>query len=152
MSQGTRNPSNGELTNSGTLDVALSTFDTASSGSSSAFVSTPDRDYAAGLASLNDRKIVGVAGATEGTLLGQSSSGGGQDAFFSVFDIEEGAAAIRENTQFGTQGHDTAIDIEAVGDSKFLVLWSEDHTSGDGSLTYRISAFAPDGRKLSPDP
>ncbi len=39
----------------------------------------------------------------------------------------------------------------AVGDSKFLVLWQEDFTSGDGSLSYRISAFAFDGHKLSPD-
>ena len=59
---------------------------------------------------------------------------------------------INQTTQFGTPGTDTVIDVESVSSDKFLVLWSEDFSSGDGSLVYRISAFSPQGEKLSPNP
>lgn len=150
LSHGIRNPSSGDLTSSGTQDIAISTFRDSNTGSSSTFIATTANDFAVDFAILQEREVIGVTGYTEGVLNGQVALGGDRDAFFSVFDIEE-AADLRSSVQFGTPGTDEAIDIVAVGEDKFLVLWREDHTSGDGSVRYRISAFAPDGRKLSPD-
>ncbi|TNC82930.1 MAG: hypothetical protein C9356_00295 [Oleiphilus sp.] len=151
LSHGLRNPSTGSATNSGTQDVALSTFRDSNAGSSSTFIATGANDFAVDLAILDEREVIAVTGYTEGVLDGQLGKGGAQDAFFSVFDIEE-SADLKSSVQFGTAGVDEPIDLLAIGDDKFLVLWSENHTSGDGSTTYRISAFAPDGRMLSPEP
>ena len=69
--------------------------------------------------------------------------------FFASIDVK-GTPVLSTVTQFGTPGDDFAIDVEAVNDEKFLVLWKENHTSGDGSFRYRITPFAPDGTNLAP--
>lgn len=113
-------------------------------------ISTPAKDVVKGGAILPERNRLVALGETLGVMEGQAGLGA-QDLFFSVLDIEENLDFVA-TTQFGSPGVDRAIAVRPVSQDKFLVLWSEDFSAGDGSLTYRISAFAPDGRKLSPNP
>jgi hypothetical protein len=149
LSDGTSHPLTGLVSESRTRDVFIGRIDASLEGSSSLTISTSGVDVASAQAYLTDKEILGVVGSTTGEFAGNSTFGS-EDAFFSAVKTDDG---VRFNsvTQFGTQGNDKAIDIMAVGDSKFLVLWQEDFTSGDGSLNYRISAFSFDGHKLSPD-
>jgi len=149
LSDGTSNPLNGLVSESRTRDVFISRIDASLEGSSSLTIATSGVDLASAQAYLKDKERLGVVGSTTGEFAGYSTFGR-EDAFFAAVRTDDG---VRVNSiiQFGTQGNDKAIDIIAVGDSKFLVLWQEDFTSGDGSLSYRISAFSFDGRKLSPD-
>jgi hypothetical protein len=98
---------------------------------------------------LDDGERAMLAGVTDGKLEGNNALGG-QDAFVWGIDLSKAISEAPFQVQFGTPGTDTIIDVAPVLDDKFMVLWSEDHTSGDGSLRYRVSAFAPDGRQLSP--
>jgi hypothetical protein len=114
-------------------------------------VATAMDDIAIDLALIEDKEVMGVVGETLGEFVeGGSLSGvGGRDLFFAAIDAK-GTPVLNAVTQFGTPGDDYAIDVEAVNDEKFLVLWKENHTSGDGSFRYRITPFAPDGTNLAP--
>lgn len=114
-------------------------------------VATPYQDVGIDLAVIEDKEVMGLVGETLGEFVeGGSLSGvGGRDVFFAAIDVK-GSPVINTLTQFGTPGDDFAIDVEAVNDEKFLVLWKENHTSGDGSFRYRITPFAPDGTNLAP--
>jgi len=115
---------------------------------------TPGEDVSSAFNLLPNRGRVAIGGMTDGVFGGQQKIGAtGADVFVSILDIEDSRRAeILSTTQFGTPGNDELIDIEAVAEDKFMVLWSEDYTSGDGTVTYRISPFGPDGRKLVDNP
>ena len=127
------------------------TFNDKGSANALLSIATSEDDVAIGLAKIEDKEVLGVVGDTLGEFQeGASLSGiGGRDLFFAPVDIQ-GTPALGTVTQFGTPGDDYAIDIEAVNDEKFLVLWKENHTSGDGTFRYRITPFAPDGTNLAP--
>lgn len=113
-------------------------------------LSTPGSDRFTVGATLSDSDLVAFGGETTGSLSGQTNRGL-QDGMLAILDLDEGFE-IAHSTQFGTPGNDYVLDLEAVGNHKFLMLWAEDFTSGDGSLTYRVTAFDRKARKMSPDP
>jgi len=117
-------------------------------------ISTSDADYSADIEFLTENQNVVVGGHTDGEFEGnQRKSNVGSDAFISVFSIEVLETSFIDTVfQFGTAGNDLVIDIENAGDNKFLVLWSEDSTSLDGTKTYRVSAFSSEGVMLSTQP
>jgi hypothetical protein len=129
------------------------TFNDSGSANSLFSIASSEDDVAIGLAKIEDKEVLGIAGDTLGEFQeGASISGvGGRDVFFASVGIQ-GTPSLGIITQFGTPGEDYAIDIEAVNDEKFLVLWKENHTSGDGTFRYRITPFAPDGTNLAPLP
>lgn len=129
------------------------TFNDSGSANSLFSIASSEDDVAIGLAKIEDKEVLGIAGDTLGEFQeGASISGvGGRDVFFASVGIQ-GTPSLGIVTQFGTPGEDCAIDIEAVNDEKFLVLWKENHTSGDGTFRYRIAPFAPDGTNLAPLP
>ncbi|WP_156492335.1 MULTISPECIES: hypothetical protein [unclassified Oleiphilus] len=129
------------------------TFNDSGSANSLFSIASSEDDVAIGLAKIEDKEVLGIAGDTLGEFQeGASISGvGGRDVFFASVGIQ-GTPSLGIVTQFGTPGEDYAIDIEAVNDEKFLVLWKENHTSGDGTFRYRIAPFAPDGTNLAPLP
>jgi len=100
----------------------------------------------------NDQFILG--GDTLGKFIGNDKKGtSGSDAFLSFYSSNSGGGLkFTKTLQFGTPGNDHLIDVEEISDRKFMVLWSEDYTSGTGATRYRISPFTPEGEKLSPDP
>ncbi len=149
LSDGSSSPFSGEASASRTRDVFVSLSDATLEGRSSLVISTNGTEIAASQSYLVDKELLGVFGTTTGEF-DNNISVGEEDAFLAVISTEDGVR-LRTITQFGTPGNDQAIDSISVGESKFLVLWQEDFTSGDSSPRYRISAFAFDGRKLSPD-
>ncbi|KZZ56077.1 hypothetical protein A3762_11645 [Oleiphilus sp. HI0125] len=95
-----------------------------------------------------DSERIGAIGETLG-VFGDQSSQGGRDVFFASINAQGRPELIKVN-QFGTPGDDYAIDVIADSEDKFLVLWKEDHSSGDGTFRYRITPFSPDGENLLP--
>lgn len=127
------------------IDNAASISEVASFSSLSGFDVAVSSDF------LEDKEMAGVVGETlgefdEGEAVG---SVGERDVFFASVNVE-GTPRMGKITQFGSPGNDYVIDVEAVNDEKFLVLWKEDYSSGDGSFRYRITPFAPDGTNLLP--
>ena len=138
------------LNGSGLQSISVIQFEASGGINSDLSIGTNSNDQIKSLAVLPGKDRIATVFESSGVYQGQQSAGN-NDVLLSVFSIE-GQLEEVQTTQFGTPGNDYAIDIEPVGEDKFLVLWSEDFSSGDGSLTYRVSAFAPDGRKLSPNP
>jgi hypothetical protein len=101
---------------------------------------------------IESQEVLGVVGNTLGQFPESLVRGSSDnwDVFFSSLDFS-GGVVLSSPAQFGTPGDDYAVSLEPIGNEKFLVLWKENHTSGDGSFRYRISAFSKDGRKLTPD-
>jgi hypothetical protein len=126
--------------------------DGASTAPVSVAIASPADDEAVDMAQLFGEKVGAIVGNTAGQFpLGkQQINSADLDAFITTFDFASGVQ-LNDTVQFGTPGDDFVIDVEPSGDNKFLVLWKENHTSGDGSFRYRISAFSKDGRKLTPD-
>ena len=114
-------------------------------------VATAADDYGVDIARLERQEVMGLVGDTLGEFQEGSAIGvlGGRDAFFASVDYDS-SMTLGKITQFGTPGSDYALYVEASNDEKFLVLWKEDHTSGDGSFRYRVTPFAPDGTNLEP--
>lgn len=116
-------------------------------------ISTSEDEVGVGFSILesNDKTMVGVVGHTLGAFEGQRRIAAAEnlnDGFLATFELGTGSEVTV--TQFGTPGDDYVIDVEAVNEEKFLVLWKENHTSGDGTFRYRITPFAPDGTNLAP--
>jgi hypothetical protein len=156
LSSGVREPASGNFTPSRSIDGFLSNIEVDESGqgnsklSSFIDVATNGKDEITHAALLNDDAVALIAGSTSDKIANNTIYGG-VDVFVQSVDFEE-AENTRPPIQFGTPGTDRILDVAPVLDEKFMVLWSEDHSSGDGSLRYRVSAFAPDGRKLSLNP
>lgn len=97
-----------------------------------------------------------LAGFTRGVIEGNSAKGdiNDADAFIALSEALDsgGSQRITQSLQFGTPGDDTVIAVENADDRKFYVLWSEDYSDPAGATRYRISAFSPEGEKLSADP
>ncbi|WP_197473862.1 Calx-beta domain-containing protein [Oleiphilus sp. HI0066] len=113
-------------------------------------IATDSNDVGRAIAFLDkeDFERVGVVGET----LGEFEAGsiiGGQDLFFASVDVVATPSLLKVQ-QFGTAGTDYIVDLDVVGEDKFLVLWKEDHSSGDGTFRYRITPFSPDGENLLP--
>lgn len=109
-------------------------------------------DKGVGLAQLSDHESLIVAGFTEGIFEGQVSKGD-VDGFVRAFDVE--AQNVPEEiatTQFGTLSDDVVIDVVAAGKDKYMVLWSEEFSSGNNTKRYRVSPFSAAGKKLTLDP
>jgi hypothetical protein len=152
-SYGDQDPLNGEVSPSNSLDAYISQFELGDAGNIEVAefskVDSNGNDRIIKSEVLDDDEHIMLAGVTLGRLEGNNPFGG-QDAFVWGIDLTESPSDAPFQVQFGTPGTDTIIDVAPVLDDKFMVLWSEDHTAGDGSLRYRVSAFAPDGRQLSP--
>lgn len=137
---------------SGTTEVNLSALSVGDSSISSLEILTSNSDDTAnGMILMSDDETLIVFGETQGVFNGQLSAGG-QDAFISIFDLGGGSPEPSRTVQFGTPGDDFVIDAIEAHPGKFMVLWQENHSSGDGSITYRLSPFSVDGEKLTPDP
>lgn len=130
-------------------------FDAESGNSSNTIkLATSLDDSVAALGRLNEDDVLAVGGTTKGEFEGQIRKGTDNDDAF-VARIEtglSGQSTLTKVTQFGTLSNDEVIKIERINDYKFMVLWSESTTSGDGSMVYRLSPFSIDGTKLTPDP
>ena len=114
-------------------------------------IATSSDDFSADTARLEEKEVMAVVGDTFGEFQDGSAIGllGDRDAFFASVDYSS-TVTVGKVTQFGTPGNDFALYVEASNEQKFLVLWKEDHTSGDGSFRYRVTPFAPDGTNLEP--
>jgi|GEM_PF-1930270 len=149
---GEQSPINGEFSSTNSQDAYITQFNFKDGGLDLELftrIDSSESDKVTRSELLDDGERGMLAGVTNGRLDGNNASGG-QDAFVWGIDLTESSSDAPFKVQFGTPGTDTIIDVTPVLDDKFMVLWSEDHTSGDGSLRYRVSAFAPDGRQLSP--
>lgn len=137
------------------MDGAVVFFN-AESGNSSSHIklSTALGDRVVALERLNEEDAMAVGGMTVGEFDGQIRKGtGNNDAFVAYIDgAQSGQSKLSKITQFGTLSDDEVIKIQRINDYKFMVLWSESTTSGDGSKVYRLSPFSIDGTKLTPDP
>lgn len=143
------------MTPSGSQDGFLMFFDTESGNSAGvAKMATPLDDRVVALEILDQEGAMAVGGVTDGEFEGQVRKGSdNQDAFVASAAAEKiGVTAISRITQFGTLSDDDVINVRRVNDHKFMVLWSETSSSGDGSKVYRLSPFSVDGKKLTPDP
>lgn len=138
------------LTATASEDAFLLSYRSTGAQNGVATVSTPGSDRFTVGATLSDSDLVAFGGETTGSISGNTNRGL-QDGMLAIIDLEEGFE-VAHSTQFGTPGNDYVLDLEAVGNHKFLMLWAEDFTSGDGSLTYRVTAFDRKARKMSPDP
>jgi len=141
-----------ELTPSQSKDVFF--YDVSVSGSRIQVpetIATSHDDIAVASANLVDRSTIAIVGDTYGEFEEGGAIGdvGERDAFFGVVNYAS-SPSLAGVTQFGTPGDDYVIDVISANDEKFLVLWKENHTSGDGSFRYRITPFAPDGTNLLP--
>ena len=136
------------------LDINLITFDGEGTEVSSKSYSTSAKDVSVDIKALTKRDFFAIGGYTEGEFSGNAKKGtSGNDAFIAILNTGESEELLEnEILQFGTVGDDRLIDIANVSENKFLVLWSEDHTEGGGTITYRISAFSNDGVMLSAEP
>ena len=114
-------------------------------------IATSADDFSVDTARLEEQEVMAVVGDTFGEFQDGAAIGllGDRDAFFASVDYSS-TVTIGKVTQFGTPGNDFALYVEASNEQKFLVLWKEDHTSGDGSFRYRVTPFAPDGTNLEP--
>jgi hypothetical protein len=151
-SYGEQNPLDGSFSATGTDDAYIVEFtfrDENIQLTSFLDIDSTGNDRITKSGVLDDDERFMLAGVTDGRLDGNNAFGG-QDAFVWGIDLTESTSDAPFQVQFGTPGTDTIIDVAPVLDGKFMVLWSEDYTAGDNSLRYRVSAFAPDGRKLSP--
>ena len=149
---GEQSPTNGEFSSTNSQDAYITQFNFKDGGLDLELftrIGSSESDKVIRSELLDDGEHGMLAGVTNGRLDGNNAFGG-QDAFVWGIDLTESPSDAPFKVQFGTPGTDTIIDVAPVLDDKFMVLWSEDHTSGDGSLRYRVSAFAPDGRQLSP--
>ncbi len=117
-------------------------------------VSTVRDETASSLEVLNNAFAVAIGGSTLGEFPDQLSYGAdNRDAFVAVSDFEVSSQlTLSKVVQFGTSGNDEVITINRVNDHKFMVLWAENASSGDGSKVYRASPFSIEGRKLTLDP
>ncbi len=144
----------GDLTPTLSRDVALISYNSEGGLIGASPVATNKADYAVDIQQLDDDEFTALAGNTNGEFEGNLAKGAsGSDAFVATFETKDSASpALLSVTQFGTPGSDYVIDVEPVNDYKYMILWSEDYSSGDGSTRYRISPFTPQGEKLTADP
>ena len=143
------------LTPSGSSDSFVIAYDSESGVSSGTTrLATALDDQASALAVLNEDGDIAVGGVTMGEFPDQTRKGlDNNDAFVAnISKTESGQTALSNVSQFGTLSNDEVIKIERINDHKFMVLWSESTTSGNGSKVYRLSPFSIDGTKLTPDP
>jgi hypothetical protein len=117
-------------------------------------ISTGSSDFSTDIEALPENNAIAVSGYTDGEFEeNQRKSTDGTDAFISVSYLGSSDFSVADKIiQFGTKGNDKVIDIESASDNKILVLWSEDYTSQNGALTYRVSAFSSTGEMLSAEP
>jgi len=145
----------GDDTPSRSRDISMLSFNLAGGKGRGEVLSTGQNDFAADFELLSKDGSPVVGGHTEGQFEGNQkfSPIGSTDAFISITTVN-GTPKFEDGgtLQFGTPGNDKVIDIEEVSERKFMVLWSEDSTEGNGATRYRISAFSPEGEKLSPNP
>ena len=135
-----------------TRDINVLLYDRQGFIRNTKIISTSGADFSIDMEYLLESKLILVGGYTDGEFEGnRSKSIGGTDAFISVFSSSN-SEDFDTTLQFGTAGNDQVIDIETVSENKFLVLWSEDGTGQDGTLTYRVSAFSSEGEMLSTEP
>lgn len=140
----------GAATSDGSRVVSLAKYEGNGGLASSVELGTRGSDEIVALAQLPGRDQLALLAYTSGQLSGQQSFGQ-QDIVFASYESESELRLIKA-TQFGTAGLDEAIDLEVVGEDKYLVLWRENSSAGNGSYRYRISAFSPNGTKLGPNP
>jgi len=144
-----------------TRDAQLLSFSASNEKQGNIEISTDEEDIAVDLEFLAKEDHAVVGGYTAGEFEGSNKKGiDNNDAFISVFDSQDGSTlALKKTLQFGTQGEDRVLNVVGVSEDKFLVLWSENHTStldagnldGEKYIRYRISAYSSEGEMLSPD-
>ncbi|MFT5716297.1 MAG: hypothetical protein ACI9T7_000472 [Oleiphilaceae bacterium] len=117
-------------------------------------LSTSGEDFSKDIELLAEDGVLAVGGHTDGEFEGyQRNSFDGTDAFISVFATSTAESSVLDKVvQFGTVGEDKVIDIQSANDNKILVLWSENQTSKNTTLTYRVSVFSSEGEMLSTEP
>lgn len=100
-----------------------------------------------GIGVVTDGTDVYIVGYTEGTLSGETSSGG-RDAYIRKYDTD---GNILWTEQYGTDGYDEAISVVVVASRVFVV----GHTSGEfagqtneGSLDVYYRVFDPSGTTM----
>ena len=145
-----------DLTTTSTDDIHVLNVGALNVAREGVVLSTAGEDEPVGMVSLNEESrnsgentTTVVYGNTLGVFEDNTrKSLNSSDAFVAIIEGSD----ISALSQFGTVKENKVISAKEVNAYKFMVLWSEDFTSGDGSLRYRISAFSSKGDKLSLDP
>lgn len=139
----------------GSRDISFNVFSSSAGGlPSTVLLSTALDDYGSDMELLSEDGRPFIGGYTEGQFEGNQKFGPGSlDAFISVMSTGESPIFETSGTlQFGTAGNDKVIDVLEVNERKVMVLWSEDGSDDNNATRYRISAFSPEGEKLSLNP
>jgi len=144
-----------DLTSTASSDIHVLRIDDENLVSQAVILSTSAEDLPLGLLPLSeadkdstDNRVL-IYGNTFGEFEDNTKNSiNSSDGFVAVLN----GNVISQISQFGTIGDNKIISVEEVSAYKTMVLWSENFTSDDNTLRYRVSAFSSNGKKLSFDP